>query len=121
MPVTHARAASAGSVQHHGAYGGVNLGIAGSIGGGAVSSTWSDGGIGGTGVAYGAITAFGSVWVNGVEYSTSNTTFKTDDNPNGGGSQNDLRIGMVVQVDGSISGATASTISEQRCRQRPIM
>ena len=69
------------------------------------------GGIGGTGVAYGAITAFGSVWVNGVEYSTSNTTFKTDDNPNGGGSQNDLRIGMVVQVDGSISGATASTIT----------
>ncbi len=69
------------------------------------------GGIGGTGVAYGTITAFGSVWVNGVEYSTSGTVFKTDDNPNGGGSQNDLRIGMVVQVDGSISGATASTIT----------
>ncbi len=69
------------------------------------------GGIGGTGVAYGTITAFGSVWVNGVEYSTSNTTFKTDDNPNGGGSQNDLRIGMVVRVDGSVSGATASTIT----------
>lgn len=69
------------------------------------------GGIGGTGVAYGTITAFGSVWVNGVEYSTTSTTFKTDDHPNGGGSQNDLRIGMVVQVDGSISGATASTIT----------
>lgn len=70
------------------------------------------GGIGGTGVAYGTITAFGSVWVNGVEYSTSGTTFKTEDKPDGvGASQSDLRIGMVVRVDGSISGATASTIT----------
>lgn len=84
--------------------GGSSGGIGGTGGGG--------GGIGGTGVAYGTITAFGSVWVNGVEYDTSNTTFKTDDNPNGGGGQDDLRVGMVVRVDGSISGATASTITE---------
>jgi len=70
------------------------------------------GGIGGTGVAYGTITAFGSVWVNGVEYSTNGTVFKTEDKPDGAGaSQSDLRIGMVVQVDGSISGATASIIT----------
>lgn len=70
------------------------------------------GGIGGTGVAYGTITAFGSVWVNGVEYSTSGTVFKTEDKPDGAGaSQSDLRIGMVVRVDGSISGATANTIT----------
>lgn len=84
--------------------GGSSGGIGGTGGGG--------GGIGGTGVAYGTITAFGSVWVNGVEYETSNTTFKTDDNPNGGGRQDDLRVGMVVRVDGSISGKTASTITE---------
>lgn len=62
-------------------------------------------------MAYGTVTGFGSVWVNGVEYSTSNTVFKTDDNPNGG-SQSDLRIGMVVRVDGSIANKTAATITE---------
>ncbi len=78
----------------------------------------SEGGIGGTGnggnttpagdVAYGGITAFGSVWVNGVEYSTSGTTIRIDDNP---GQESDLRVGMVVRVDGSVSGATATTIT----------
>lgn len=76
----------------------------------------SSGGIGGTGtepsVAYGTITAFGSVWVNGVEYSTSNTVFKTDDHPSGGGSQADLRVGMVVRVDGSVATKTAFEIVE---------
>jgi len=83
------------------------LAIAAACGGGG-----SSGGIGGTGVAYGTITAFGSVWVNGVEYDTSNTNFKTDDNPNGGGRQDELRVGMVVRVDGSISAKTAATITE---------
>lgn len=83
--------------------GGSSGGIGGTGGGG--------GGIGGTGVAYGTITAFGSVWVNGVEYSTGSTTFKTDDHPNGGATQGDLRIGMVVRVDGSVSGKRADTIT----------
>lgn len=89
---------------------GASLAMAACGGGG------SSGGIGGTGnepsVAYGTITAFGSVWVNGVEYSTSNTVFKTDDNPNGGGSQGELRVGMVVRVDGSAANGTAATITE---------
>jgi hypothetical protein len=75
----------------------------------------STGGIGGTGnnpdVAVGTITQFGSVWVNGVEYDTGSTTFRTDDFPNGGASQSDLREGMVVRVDGSISGARAGEIT----------
>ncbi len=79
---------------------------------GGIGGTGGGGGIGGTGIAYGTITAFGSVWVNGVEYDTSNTIFKTDDNPNGGGRQDDLRVGMVARVDGSISGKTAATITE---------
>jgi len=82
--------------------GGSSGGIGGTGGGG--------GGIGGTGVAYGTITAFGSVWVNGVEYGTGSTTFKTDDHPNGGATQGDLRIGMVVRVDGSVSGKRADVI-----------
>ncbi|WP_341888608.1 DUF5666 domain-containing protein [Variovorax sp. YR752] len=72
----------------------------------------STGGIGGTGnnpdVAVGTITQFGSVWVNGIEYDTSDTTIRIDDNP---GAQSDLRIGMVVRVDGSISGARAGEIT----------
>ncbi len=89
---------------------GASLAMAACGGGG------SSGGIGGTGnepgVAYGTITNFGSVWVNGVEYSTSNTKFKTDDHPTTGGTQGDLRIGMVVRVDGSITNKTATTITE---------
>lgn len=91
---------------------GTGLAIAACGGGG------SSGGIGGTGnepsVAYGTVTNFGSVWVNGVEYDTSNTIFKTDDNPNGGGNQGQLRVGMVVRVDGSIAGKTAATITEDQ-------
>ena len=46
--------------------------------------------------------------MNGVEYSTSGTTIRIDDNP---GQESDLRVGMVVRVDGSVSGATATTIT----------
>jgi len=77
-----------------------------------------DGGIGGTGggggagatadVSVGAITAIGSVWVNGVEFKSSTATIKIDDNPH---LESDLRVGMVARVDGSISGASATTIT----------
>ncbi len=76
-------------------------GIGGTGGGGS-------GGIGGTGVAYGDITAFGSIWVNGVEYQTGSATFKLDDR---NVTQSDLRVGMLVRVDGSISNATAATVT----------
>jgi hypothetical protein len=81
--------------------GGADGGIGGTGGGG-------DGGIGGTGVSYGTITDFGSVWVNGVEFSSSTATIKIDDNivPD----QRSLRIGMVVRVDGSIPNKTADSI-----------
>ena len=74
-------------------------GIGGTGGGGG-------GGIGGTGVAYGTITGFGSVWVNGVRYESSTTVFKRDDD---NASQSDLRVGMVARVEGS--GTTATTIT----------
>ena len=61
-----------------------------------------------TAVSYGSITQFGSIWVNGVEFSTSGSSFRIDDNP---GTQSDLRIGMVVRVDGSFSAKTASTVT----------
>lgn len=76
-----------------------------------------DGGIGGTGggggafsadVSVGTITAFGSVWVNGVKFESSTATIKIDDNPH---PESDLRIGMVARVDGSITNASATSIS----------
>jgi hypothetical protein len=73
-----------------------------SCGGGGGSST-AAGGIGGTGInSVGVVTGFGSVFVNGVEYDTSNANGKVTVNGKSGGSQNDLRIGMVVAVHGTI-------------------
>lgn len=79
----------------------------------------SGGGGGGTGapsatatVSSGAITGFGSVKLVGTEYETQNTSFTVDGQP---GSQNDLKVGMVVTVNGSLSSTgtrTATTITQ---------
>ena len=73
------------------------------------------GGIGGTGspvvgTSYGGVTAKGSVWVNGVEFQTGNATIKIDDQVVTG-DDSGVKVGMVVQVDGSIAGATASAVT----------
>jgi hypothetical protein len=58
-------------------------------------------GIGGSGyISTGSVNGFGSVFVNGVEFETDSTIFEVED---ASGSQQDLRIGMVVQVKGSIN------------------
>ena len=81
--------------------GGGDGGIGGTGGGGGGGGTTAD-------VSVGTITAFGSVWVNGVRFDSSSATIRIDDNPH---PESDLRIGMVARVDGSISGASATTIS----------
>lgn len=59
-------------------------------------------GIGGSGyISTGTVTSFGSVFVNGVEFETGSSTFEIED---ASGTQADLRIGMVVEVTGSING-----------------
>ena len=73
------------------------------------------GGIGGTGspvagTSYGGVTAKGSVWVNGVEFQTTNATIRIDDQ-SVVGDDSGVKVGMVVQVDGSISGAAANTVT----------
>ena len=65
------------------------------------------GGIGGTGISYGGITALGSIWVNGVEFDTTTTAVRIDDNP---GVAADLKKGMVVRVDGSIDASRADNV-----------
>ncbi len=61
-------------------------------------------------VAKGTITGFGSIFVNGVEYSTSGTQFRIDDNP---GVESDLRVGQIVTVQGTINanGTTGTATS----------
>lgn len=51
-------------------------------------------------VSSGVITGFGSIFVNGVEFETDSATFDVDGIP---GTQDDLAIGMKVDVDGSIN------------------
>jgi len=80
-------------------------------------------GIGGSGyVSSGSVTGFGSVFVNGVEFETNSSTFDVDGNPDG--TQDDLAIGMIVQVSGSINadGITgdATSISYDDQLQGPV-
>jgi Domain of unknown function (DUF5666) len=111
--ITHwlAAAVAAAALAACGGGGGASGGIDGTgggnnNGGGGVGGI--TGGIDGTGVSYGTITAFGSVWVNGVEFSTSTSKYSFDDRS--GISQSDLRVGMVVRVDGSIDDKKANLI-----------
>ena len=84
--------------------------ILASCGGGGSSN--SDGGIEGTGLSRGSITGFGSIIVNGVAFDTSGADISIDDIP---GLEGDLKIGMVVTVQGSINGASgiATSVSSE--------
>jgi hypothetical protein len=79
------------------------------------------GGIGGTGISSGSVTAFGSIFVNGVEWSTSSATVEIDGVV---GDDSDLRLGMVVRVEGSRSSngltGTASQITFDDSLEGPI-
>lgn len=63
------------------------------------------GGIGGTGsvatVASGPVTKFGSVFISGTEYDNAKTIYCIDDEPCS--SENKLKIGMVVLVNGKVT------------------
>src|SRR3979411_1792526 len=54
----------------------------------------------GSGGASGPITGFGSIFVNGVEYATSNAQIRIDDQP---GAESQLLVGEVVTVTGSVN------------------
>jgi hypothetical protein len=61
-------------------------------------------------VASGAITGFGSIFVNGVEYATSNAQIRIDDQP---GAESQLLVGQVVTVTGSVnSDGTTGTATQ---------
>ncbi len=67
-------------------------------------------GIGRTGFAYGPISNFGSIIVNGVEYETGSTVFTNDDEP---GSESDLKVGDVVVVVGTIDDNGTTGTADQ--------
>lgn len=62
---------------------------------------------GGRTIAQGSITGFGSIFVNGVEYSTTGASIIIDGLPS---TESDLRVGQIVRVEGSVdaSGTTGT-------------
>jgi len=84
--------------------GSIILALAAACGGGSdtapvVNPPPPTGGIGRTGVSIGPISTFGSVVVNGVRYDTSSAAFTINGLP---GSQDDLSVGQVITVSGTI-------------------
>jgi len=99
----------------HGAFA-LMLAACGGGGDGGIGGTGGGGGALGSDVSIGTITAFGSVWVNGVRFNSDDATVKRDDDPithdanNPLNRRGGLRQGMIARVKGSISGAKADEI-----------
>jgi len=80
-------------------------------------------GIGGSGfISTGTVTGFGSVFVNGVEFETDQSTTFNIEGVNG--IERDLRIGMVVQLNGNVNAdgitGTATSIQYSNELQGPV-
>ena len=75
-------------------------------GGGSDSAAVGSGGTGSFSV--GTITGFGSVVVSGQRYDDSSASVSDEDGPR---SRDDLRLGMVVTVQGSVSASGSATAS----------
>jgi len=71
-----------------------------------------DTGVSAPGVAYGPISRFGSIFVNGVEFSTNGASFSRS---GGGASESDFRVGDMVSIQGTLNSngrtGTASSVS----------
>jgi hypothetical protein len=94
----------------------------GSGGGGVAGDLPGGGGIGGTGVtSSGTIDAFGSIFVNGVEYETDGASISIDGDD---ATEAALGLGMVVLVSGTVNDdgvtGTATTVSYDDDLQGPI-
>lgn len=91
--------------------------LAASCGGGGGSFGGSDR----PGASSGAITGFGSVIVNGVEWNTDAATITVDDQP---GTESQLRVGQVVTIRGSVNASgtrgDADTIDFDAAIEGPI-
>jgi len=63
----------------------------------------AEGGIGGSGFTIGPISAFGSIYVNGVKYDTQHAQISVNGNS---ASADQLRVGMMVTVEGTQEGSS---------------
>jgi len=81
----------------------------------------NSGGIGGTGVVYGPITAFGSIFVNDLEIDISGAGITSDGND---ADESALKLGMVVKVEGSFDSnnltGTATAVTYKDNLEGPI-
>lgn len=82
----------------------------GSSGGGSSDQV---AGVGGTGIAVGKTTGFGSIFVNGIQFETGSSEFVVDGNAMA--TQDDLALGMVVTVtaeteSGSFNGVALKVV-----------
>lgn len=88
--------------------------IACSSGGGG--SEVAEGGIGGTGISSGAVTAFGSFFVTGTEWSLGATGSVEIDGETQGAmgsfDEDDLELGMYLRVDGDRDGGSGTGTAE---------
>jgi len=97
--------------------------------GGGGNSSLAGGGIGGTGItASGAITGFGSIFVNGIEFETAGASLDVDgvtSVSNGTDDASVLGIGMVVTVTGTLNDdgvtGTAENIQYDDAVQGPVL
>jgi len=104
IATSHRRSTCLRTVLSHGATWLVLLFLLISCGGGFLLA---GGGIGGTGIiSLGPITAFGSIFVNGVEYELDGATILADGEPI---DESGLRRGMVVRVEGEVKGDSTGT------------
>ena len=101
-------------------------GLLGGCGGGSGNTTTAEGGIGGTGKSVGTVSGFGSVFVGGVEYDTTNAVITVDGQPcSGCRDYQTLGIGMVVTVTGTVNSdgvtGTASSIAYTKALFGPVV
>ncbi|MFK7894775.1 MAG: DUF5666 domain-containing protein [Myxococcota bacterium] len=89
--------------------------------GGSDGQTADNGGIGGTGVSQGTISAFGSIFVNGVRWDLTGASVELD---GVAGDASDLRLGMNVRVVGEFAGdglnGTAASVRFDDLVEGPI-
>ena len=78
-------------------------------------------GINGGGIAVGPVTGFGSVFVNGIEFSTTGSTITVEGSS---ASESQLKIGQVVEVRGTIKSSagtgTATSIAANNQYVSPV-
>ncbi len=90
-------------------------------GGGSAAVAIINAGIGGTGIVFGTITGFGSVWVNGRRFEIDASEIVFDGAP---GTQTDLKLGMVVKLDvdteNGLFGGAATKVVFDDAIQGPV-